>query len=213
MEAANEQCAAVQGNYRDGRGDIATITQERCHINIQMLWDNETGNVTLGGYMFGDMFHVKEFHSMGAAETPGTIKFADGAIWHRMSDEEAEALSIPKAGGANYDGIFVDTNGKQVTVNQTGCHLQVSMWWNEQLGNVLVEGHVSRGTMHLRGLDDGERSQFGIYFGPSKHWTKIGAMTLIETSSKARTLDEPLAVRQQKPMKPYNFLDIRPLLR
>jgi len=176
-EAASDSCSSAAGHYRDGRGEIATVSQDKCHIAIQMLWDSETGNVTLGGYMFGDLVHVKEFHSSGSVnqtEHGSVINFMDGAVWHQMSNEEAIALSLPEAGCQTFDGVYVDTNGKQAVVTQTGCHMEVNMYWNDVLGNVKVEGHVSRGTMHLRGLDDGEKSEFGISFGEDKHWTKIG---------------------------------------
>jgi len=190
-KAAQDDCVSTEGHYRDSKGDIATITQEQCHVSVQMKWDGQTGNVTLGGHIFGDLFHVKEFHSSGLVDQtgPGSIDF-DGAVWHKMSNEEAVALSIPETGCDNFEGLYVDTNGKKAAVNQTGCHIMVNMFWNEVLGNIAVEGHVSRGTMHIRGLDDAEKSEFGIRFGESSHWTKMGSVPTADASMMERAHDD-----------------------
>jgi len=170
-DAADDHCNSAAGHYRDGRGNIATVGQEGCNITVQMFWDDATGNVTLAGQLYGDSLYVKEFRAQALLkEETGSgaqlIDFADSAAWHKMSDQEVLLLKLPEAGCENYDGLYVDNKGKQVQVAQTGCHLKVS-------GNVVGEGHVSRGTMHLSGLDDGEKSEFGISFGANKHWTML----------------------------------------
>ena len=39
-------------------------------------------------------------------------------------------------------GKFVNDAGKDVTVDQIGCFVEVKMYWNEKLGPVLKPGRV-----------------------------------------------------------------------
>jgi len=228
IRATQDDCASTDGHYRDSKGDIATITQEQCHVSVQMKWDGQTGNVTLGGHIFGDSFHIKEFHSSGLIAKSGQSLMASsidfsGALWHKMSNEEAIALGIPEAGCDNFEGSYVDTNGKKAVVTQTGCKIAADMWWNDVLGNIAVEGHVSRGTLHIRGLDDAEKSEFGIRFGEDKHWTKMDSLPAADASVTATavhpvdemtSVSDPLVQSDQPQMTgdtEDEMMDIQPM--
>jgi len=151
--AYKAKCNDITGHYRDKNGNVASIDQDGCAVKVQMHWDEERGDVTVGGYVYGSMLHVKDFQTLGQAY--GDIYSKTGIQflnydWTKLTDQQRIDLGVPEAGCANFAGEYKDGQGNPAIVNQTDCHLEVTFYLDTVGANVTKPGYVSQDTVHIQ---------------------------------------------------------------
>lgn len=168
VEAAmKDSCPDVSGNYRDNKGDVASIGQEKCAVQVQMFWDDEEGHVTLGGFVFGDIMHLKNMNALGMVNaTSGSFIFTDGSNWTRLTENETIDLGVPEEGCAKIGGMYKDGEGKDVAVKQTHCEVEVKFFLDTVDSEVTRQGTVAFNTVHIKDfMEKGVTTDGKIKFG------------------------------------------------
>jgi len=171
-----DNCSNLAGNYRDANSDISMVSQAGCHIKVQHFLNSEEGDITVAGYVFGDIIHVKGF-SMGKANAAsGQVHWAEfkDKDWTRLSAEESTELGIPEGGCTKFGGLYLDMDRKPVVVKQTDCKLKVTFWLGTLEANVTRGGYVSANTVHIQNfIHNGFLINGNIMFGNVSAWEHV----------------------------------------
>jgi len=183
---SEETCADAAGNYRDEKGDTTRITQEDCHVYVQMHWDQEKGHVSLKGYVFGNIVHVKDFSSLGKVDASSqSLHWFDGNDWAKLSLDESTELGMTSAGCTDFSGVYTDEDGQPVVLNQMDdCQIQVLFWLESLNSNVTKRGHVTSDTVHIDEFTaDGVFVNGDINFANLTMWKSTNQERLLQRSA------------------------------
>jgi len=180
-----DSCGNVTGNYLNARGSFVTITQVGCHIKIQMFWDEKQGDITVGGYVFGNVIHAKRFRAMGQVDpASGTVNWFDGKVWKKLSGQESAELGIPEGGCSKVGGVYKDATGNPVVVKQLDCKLETTFWLDTLNANVTRDGYIALSTVHIQDFTmNGLVSDGDIHFGSISMWKNADAITAVKTDT------------------------------
>jgi len=195
LEATEQaSCPVVSGNYRDTKGDVAAVGQSGCAVKVQMYWDETAGDITVGGYVFGDVMHLQNFAALSVVNTSdGNLIFTDGTNWTKLSANESIDLGIPEDGCVKVDGQYTDEQGKAVVVKQTKCDVEVTFWLDSMSDLVTQHGYMSFNTMHVNSFTEKGMLVDGHVRFASATWKKAdGASAADEEASTAVSTAEEL---------------------
>jgi len=193
---SGDNCTNITGNYRDADGTVATITQNDCHVKIQMNSgivekDSESGDVTIGGNIFGNLMHARGLSSVGKVNqsVDNNINFFDGKVWTALTAEASKELGIPEGGCTNFAGTYRDTEGNPVKVGQADCKLWATFYLSSINATVTREGYVAHTTVHIQDfVQHGIFASGNIQFGTNlSMWTKSTS----DEEDEESTSDDP----------------------
>jgi len=78
-------CTDLSGHWKNQHGNIVTVKQEHCDVEISVVFDAAVGEVTKKGLVGGNSLHVKDFATVGTFKD-NKVTFNDGGHWEYIED-------------------------------------------------------------------------------------------------------------------------------
>jgi len=116
----------MEGEYEDQKsGNIITVNQTGCSVNVDMMWDESTGRVLKQGTVEADSVTISDFDEQGEFTEEGDIIFPDGGYWKKFPDGLAQLVN---ANVVDSKDDFENERAAEASANATSVSAGVTGW-------------------------------------------------------------------------------------
>jgi len=118
-------CKDIKGHYQNKAGNLVTVTQTGCDVDVLLKLDETRDEEVLTGAVQGMFITAAGIPNMGAVVENDDIKFMDGPQWHKLNEMDLHFLK--KDGCSDLAGKYVAQTGKLISIEQFGCRAVIEV--------------------------------------------------------------------------------------
>jgi len=83
LTANKGPCLNLNGQWQNKEGEVVTVKQKNCNVEVTCIWDQAEGHTTKTGLVGGNSLHLKGFNAVGTLKD-NTVTFNDGGLWQKL---------------------------------------------------------------------------------------------------------------------------------